>query len=569
MRHLTTLFFSLLLLGTQSFAQSWKWGRTHKRISSGESTSADCVADKLGNIYQAGYFHGTIIFGNDTLINNNGIFAKAYLTKYDSAGNCQWAKQTINGISVLNDIAVDAYNNIYAIGIYDTIVAIDDQTLNNPYAIYDWQDYQYYFVAKFDHTGNVSWIRDVGEVKVSALATYNAKISIDGDNKLLIGFTFSDTAVVGNNTMYNSHDVNNQHTGDVLIAKYDTALNPLWSTSFGGNHDDRLFSIAATQGGDFYISGLIHSDSITFGNYTLVNNDTLIFSQWADFLVKFNSIGIPQWLVNTGGDAAAVATDSYDNVFIAGGHSAHAVNFGSVVFPATPSTVSHGFIAKYNPLGTFEWAKQLKGQYVGAYDACVDACNNVWIEGCAGSGNNLSPDTIDGNILQKPIPCYAPNFIAGWDNSGNYITASIVAGGNHHWPNGISADPVGKIYMTAEMQTIDTMFIADDTLINGVRQMFIAKFDPELTCFPANARNTSTSNNMSIYPNPTNEKLYISSTRKIKTLQIGDAVGRSVMAAYINHTKAELNIGHFVPGLYFIKFVDEHGHTTTEKIIKE
>jgi hypothetical protein len=77
------------------------------------------------------------------------------------------------------------------------------------------------------------------------------------------------------------------------------------------------------------------------------------------------------------------------------------------------------------------------------------------------------------------------------------------------------------------------------------------------------------SDNVSIYPNPAEEELYITSkTIKIKDIYMYDVVGKKISRYPINGTNTAINISYLQKGMYFLKIETENG-TVTKRFLKE
>ena len=74
-------------------------------------------------------------------------------------------------------------------------------------------------------------------------------------------------------------------------------------------------------------------------------------------------------------------------------------------------------------------------------------------------------------------------------------------------------------------------------------------------------------NNISIYPNPTTDYLYIKSDLDIKEIQISDLNGRIINN--LNYQDNKLNLTTLQTGIYFAKISDANGKIITKKIIKK
>jgi uncharacterized repeat protein (TIGR01451 family) len=73
---------------------------------------------------------------------------------------------------------------------------------------------------------------------------------------------------------------------------------------------------------------------------------------------------------------------------------------------------------------------------------------------------------------------------------------------------------------------------------------------------------------VSVYPNPTSDKVTITAKDKITSVQLFDLQGRLVQTTTGNHTNVNINLSGKSSGVYFVKVHTAKG-VTTEKIIKE
>ncbi|HWY39051.1 MAG TPA: T9SS type A sorting domain-containing protein [Bacteroidia bacterium] len=72
--------------------------------------------------------------------------------------------------------------------------------------------------------------------------------------------------------------------------------------------------------------------------------------------------------------------------------------------------------------------------------------------------------------------------------------------------------------------------------------------------------------NLSIYPNPATNSLFIQAAGKIKTITCTNYLGQAADVKFENNS---VNISSFSKGLYFLTVTSEDGKTNTQKFIKE
>lgn len=225
--------------------------------------------DGSGNIYVAGHFNGSALFGTIPLISTSG-FADAFLAKYDSSGTLIWAKKAGgNGDDRANAVSVDASGNSYVAGFFSND-SISFGSLILPNAPGDNS-----FVAKYDAAGNVSWAHGVGGDS-RALA-----LTISSGNVYACGVFTGDTLSYGPSNLIIDGNA------DLFLLNCDTAGTTKWAikqTSDGGSNEFAT-AITADVWGNIIIGGYFDSDPITFGPSVLSNTGT----GFDMFLARFGS----------------------------------------------------------------------------------------------------------------------------------------------------------------------------------------------------------------------------------------------------------------------------------------
>lgn len=79
-------------------------------------------------------------------------------------------------------------------------------------------------------------------------------------------------------------------------------------------------------------------------------------------------------------------------------------------------------------------------------------------------------------------------------------------------------------------------------------------------------KNNST---ISLYPNPTNELLHITSDEKIQKLEVTNITGQVLFSESVNDKTFQLQLQNFTEGIYFVKLLYANGMSLTKKVVKQ
>ena len=253
-------------------------------------------SDTFSNLFQT-YDGDFILYGlsNSTDIeglHNNGEI-DAIVVKYDKNGNLVWQKNWGgNSSEVFRKIYQTENDEFIAFGISNS-TDIDDLTNKGDYDL---------IVVKFDNEGNILSQNMFGGNKE--------------DNFIDISKTFDDEFLAyGYSSSTDIEGLSNKGESDAIIVKYDKDGNLLWQKNWGGNADDRLYSLNQTDGGN-----VIMNFSSTSTDIEDLPNKGLV-----DVVIaKYNNIGDLIWQKSWGGNNIEVFGNlfqTFDGGFITYGIS--------------------------------------------------------------------------------------------------------------------------------------------------------------------------------------------------------------------------------------------------------
>lgn len=407
-------------------------GRWVSRGGGTLSDSGNAIAvDRVGNVYVTGRFLISATFGSVTLTADG---ADMYVAKYNSVGDVQWVVQAgSDGNAGGTGVAVGPGDTIYVTGFLDRNCSFGGQ----PISAVGSSDL---FVAKYDASGNLLWVRRAGGTQ----GDYAAAIAVDPAGDCYITGYFAGTATFG------TAIVTATGVTDVFTAKYSSAGVAQWVRQAGGTG-------AGTSAGGRGIGVDAVGNSFTVGgflnNMMVPGSTTLSRAGHASaFVIKYDPAGTVQWSRQTDGsgehDATAVAVDAAGNAWMTGYFN------GTCAFPLSAKTVTSRtslydyFVVKYAPNATVLWATQGDGNGDDeSRGIAVDNKGNCYVTGfLSGSGNfvDAGPDI----------------FAAKHDPAGRRLFLQSIhsAPFDYNVGQGIAVDSRGCAYLTGRFDSDNVNF---------------------------------------------------------------------------------------------------------------
>lgn len=264
---------------------------------------------------------------------------------------------------------------------------------------------------------------------------------------------------------------NESYGSDVFLAKYDGNGNVLWAKSAGGTYVNQGYSVSVDASGNAYVTGYFTSPTITFGPYTLTNAGGGNF-----FLAKYDGNGNVLWAKSAGGIYAdvgnSVAVDASGNAYVTGFFQSSTIIFGSDTLKN--AGYDNIFLTKFDPNGNVLWAKSAGGgpDEAQGISVAVDASGNAYLTGgCISSTIIFGSDTLK-NVGGLSI------FLVKYDASGNVFWAKNSTGADNAVVNAIAVDAVGNSYMTGTFNSPIIIFDYDTLKNIGDKNIFFVAYDP-------------------------------------------------------------------------------------------
>jgi hypothetical protein len=257
--------------------------------------SGSCVAtDGAGNIFVTGYFKGSVNFGGSTFTSDET--SDMFLLKLDPSGGHLWSKAFP---CAAHNLATDATGAVTVVGSFIDPVDFGGGPLSSA-------GDSDAFVVRFDGSGAHVWSERWGGT--SGDGAYDVACDPTG-NVALCGM-FSGTSDFGGDPLVSAGIF------DVVVARYDSNGNHIWSHSFGGTDHDVAYGLALDATGNVYVTGAF-KNTIDFGNGPLTS------AGLGDvYITKYDVTGTHQWALRAG-DANddvgfAIAADNLGALFTTG-----------------------------------------------------------------------------------------------------------------------------------------------------------------------------------------------------------------------------------------------------------
>ena len=287
--------------------------------------------DGAGNVFVAG--QSTFPSFAGVALTNHG---RVFLAKYDNNGTPQWARKAggsggAGQFDTATALAADAAGNVYLAGAFSSPTANFDGSL--ALANEGGQDA---FLARFDGTGGLQWVRQLGGAQESRANG----LAVDGAGNAYVAGEFSGTLQLPGTTLSTAPGDQN-----LFIARFSTVGAVDWSRQAGGPLPDAARAVTV-RGTNVFMAGYF-SGAATFGADTLVS----VGNTYDAFLARLDTNGNFAFAQQAGGSdlggdfGLGVAVDVNGNALLVGYFSG-ASALGSAT--ATSTGLEDIFVTRFN-----------------------------------------------------------------------------------------------------------------------------------------------------------------------------------------------------------------------------
>lgn len=277
-----------------SYDQSGEHVWSRRFGASGDDRGRAVAVDAEGNIYVAGSFEETVMFGDIELASAGA--CDVFVTALDSGGELLWSQRHGgSGEDRAQAIAVDSAGNVVVVGDFSGRVSFGGSDLVSAGGFDA-------FVASYDADGVHLWSQGFGGGENDWALAVTAAPTAEPPGHIVVAGAFMLTASFGGM----SHTSAGQ--ADAFVARYDESGTNLWSRQLGGSGEDNGRDVTVDQEGNVYLIG-------SFSNAMNLDGFGFVSAGASDvFVAKLDVNGVGLWGQRFGGDqfdsGASIAVDS-------------------------------------------------------------------------------------------------------------------------------------------------------------------------------------------------------------------------------------------------------------------
>ena len=557
-------------------APYFNWARQMGKV--GNSDHIVIATDQDGNLLAAGTFLDDADYDHSAgeQLFDAGDTQDIFITKTDPNGGFVWAKQikSLNpsyNNALVHGLVADAQGNIYITGSYEDTVDFDPNPSveHKVAAVFDTNDDQDVFVAKYSPDGEFIWVKTVGniheDVGRSIMEAGNGNLIVVGGFQLGVDFDPGmGEAILPNGVDDAIFILTLTPDGEFVDAKKISGTQSVFSSSVTIDASDNLYIIGGTTNAttvDFDPGPATYNLTSTgSGLRYICKLDNSLACVWAKKIICTGSFNAPQ----------SVAVGSNGDVVVSG--------YFTETLDADPSDsssydlVSLGFqdayVLKLDAGGDFVWGERFGNETTEEAPAlAVDADNNVLI------GLKILSSQIDAD----PGPA-----VQTVTNGGNMdiVLVQLNSNGDFNWFRQISG---------ASYQLVDDLITTNSGIYSAGSFQGATDFDPgsgvstfypdesmdffihKMSGTPTGLPVLNTDAHFNLFPNPTNGLVTVAmnKTLRIATVDLYNAIGALVETIYVDKSSFDIDLSHQPVGMYMIKATNADGSTASQKVIRQ
>jgi len=476
---LTVLFMGLSItgLGLSPAAAQVTWVEAVN--GNNDDRGRDIAVDGAGNGYVTGSFSDSPDFDEDgqadaTSAGNTDIF----IAKYDASGAFQWVRPAGGGGNDRGvSITLDNAGFVYVTGYFNGSADFDGDSQSDVTAVGGTNDDDV-FVAKYDDTGTLQWVRSAGSQFSPESGT---GIGVTGTGDVLVAGT------IGGDADFDSDgqpDVTAPGAPDIFVAKYNGSGTLQWANAVGGFSIDEGLGLDVDDAGNSYVTGVFLGRADFDGDGRTDVRAGGSFAQNA-FVAKYDTGGGLLWVNAAGGSETArgqdIAVSGSGTSVVTGSFQDSADFDGDGQSDVTSIGGRDIFISKYDATGTLQWVRGAgsTGSDEG-YGISIDDSESAYVTGGFQSSPSLSGADFDGDgQVDVSSAGEFDIFVAKYESTGSLGAVNGAGGDFSDRGYGIGTDGAGNAYVTGDFR-VGADFDGDgqaDVTSADANDVFIARYD--------------------------------------------------------------------------------------------
>jgi len=443
------------------------WGANGSAVASG-------VAADNGYIYVCGACSGIVDFDPGAGIDEQGSddSEMAYLAKFNSAGEHQWARTWGVDSIAAHGVAVDDAGDVYCTGFFNGIDVDFDpgpgvDNHSSPAGLYNAG-----FLSKFNADGDFAWARTWG----GTWDQYVFGIAVDSSGHIYVTGCFSGTGDFDPGTGVTEYTADG--TRDAFLSKFDTDGDFLWARTWGGfshgymsemDPGDRGYAVATDDSDNVYVTGVFDTEA-DFDPGAGVDIHTALGTK-DSFLTTFDPEGDFRWARTWGYIEYLPASEGRYGVAVDKSGGVYVTGFGD----SSP-------LRKFSIDGDFQWAKDWwRGTGIGVL---TDDSGNAYVAGYFQYTDDFDPGA--GTDYHSAVSG-ADIFLSKFSGSGDFQWArswgncSSFSTGIGKPSCGIAVDEDGNLYVCSGFfgtYDFNPGPGIDEHSSTGDASAFLSKLDP-------------------------------------------------------------------------------------------
>jgi hypothetical protein len=440
----------------------------------------DLAVDDAGNSYVTGFFSDSPDFDGDgqadaTSAGDYDIF----VAKYNNAGTLQWVSTA--GGSAGRDrgvgIALDDAGNSYVTGYFNGSADFDGDGQPEVTAVGGATDDDI-FVAKYDDTGVLQWVRSAGS-QFAPESGEGIAVTSSGDVLLTGG-------IAGNGDFDGDGgaDVSAPGAGDIFVAKYDGSGTFQWANAAGGPLIDNGYGIDVDDAGNSYVTGVFQGSANLGGDGRADVTAGGGFVQNI-FVAKYDGTGALLWANAAGGSMLARGQDiavSGSGVSVVTGSFQGDADFDADGQTDVSSIGSADiFTAQYDASGGLQWVQGAGGtEFDEGFGIDIDADEAAYVTGYFQISPGFLGADFDGDgQIDVTSSGGTEVFVAKYSPTGALGAVDGAGGDFDDRGYGVGTDGARNVYVTGSFED-EADFDGDDQTditSSDATDVFLARFD--------------------------------------------------------------------------------------------